>query len=332
MSDIIPEDTIVDAISVGTPDSTSSTMTPIEQQRADWNSRFEGQDSHGNQDEDAPPVARTPAAKSDAVDQATQAAKDIAEAFADIKWTDGKDYKVPAVFKDVLTKAESLDRDYTQKSQKFASERAEVENALKAEFERVQLHREHIEELTEARQLSDRLAQYKDIDFAAWAAQDPGAAGKHQVIRNELGDRLKVLRESVTDKVTKQETDARRSQQVSILKAQDEIKKAIPDWGPEVAKKLTEFSVKTLNIPMEILNDLNQFPWAVRALHMAMGQHSALTAAQPQNLPKPTPEPVPKVGGSAPAAKNSDQLSMSDWLKWRNGQVAKARQSGSRIH
>lgn len=330
MSDFTTDEGMADAPSASTPDTSSQveeTRSPVEVSRAAWDEKFSA-----NEGDDSPNVSNMPGDTGAKTAAAVEQEKAVEEALAAIKWSDGKEYKVPAVFKDTLEKAGNLDRDYTQKQQRFAQERQEVETALKAEYERVMLHREHIAEMTEGKQIEQQLAQYKDIDFTAWAAQDPQAAGKHQVIRNELTGRLQQLQNSVSEKISNQEREAARQQNISILRAQDEIKKSIPNWGPEVAKSVTEFAANTLSIPMEVLNDLNQFPWAVRALHMAMGQHQALTSAQPQNLPKPTPEPVPKVGGSAPSAKNPDHLSMSDWLKWRNSNVAKARQSGSRIH
>jgi hypothetical protein len=330
MSDFTTNEGMADTPSASTPDTSSQveeTRSPVEVSRAAWDDKFAATEG-----EDSPNVSNMPGDTAVKTAAAVEQEKAVEEALAAIKWSDGKEYKVPAIFKDTLEKAGNLDRDYTQKQQRFAQERQEVETALKEEYERVLLHREHVAEMTEGRQIEQQLAQYKDIDFTAWAAQDPQAAGKHQVIRNELNNRLQQLQNSVSEKIARQEQDAKRQQNISILRAQDEIKKSIPGWGPEVAQKVTEFAANTLSIPMEVLNDLNQFPWAVRALHMAMGQHQALSAAQPQNLPKPTPEPVPKVGGSAPSAKNPDHLSMSDWLKWRNSNVAKARQSGSRIH
>jgi len=327
MSDFTTSDGIENSPSPATeapssaPAETTVEQSPIEADRAAWDAKFADQDEKTGVDTSTVKTAA-----------AVEHNKAIEEALAAIRWTDGKEYKVPAVFKDVLTKAESLDRDYTHKTQRFSEERKEVETALKAEFERVMMHRQHVEEMTEAKTLQTRIEQYKDIDFAAWAAQDPAAAQKHQVIRNELNLRMQELNNGIQQKITQEEQDNKRQQYVSMQRAQQEIVKSIPNWGPDVAKQVTEFSANTLGIPMEVLNDLNQFPWAIRALHMAMGQHQALASAQPQNMPKPTPEPVPKVGGSAPSAKNPDHLSMSDWLKWRNGQVARARQSGSRVH
>ena len=52
----------------------------------------------------------------------------------------------------------------------------------------------------------------------------------------------------------------------------------------------------------------------------AFRQAKQQAAVKPQ---APTPEPVQKVGASAPAAKTPDKMSMADWMEWRNRQVAR---------
>jgi len=231
----------------------------------------------------------------------------------------------------VLTKADSLDRDYTQKTQTLAEERKQVEAAIKAEFERLEQTKKYAKESAQVENLRSRVEAYKDIDWAAWAAQDPQAASKHQVIFNDLKRQIGEIEDGIRKRSDEETSNSRRARQLEIIKAQEAIREHIKDWGPELAKKITVFSTKELGIPMDQLNEMNRFPWAMRALHMAMSQHDSLVAAQPQNLPQPSPQPVPKVGGSAPGAKSPDQLSDAEWMKWRNQDIAKKRANGVAI-
>jgi hypothetical protein len=243
------------------------------------------------------------------------AAEAIAEMF-DLEH-DGQTYQVPAALKESFMK----NADYTQKTQTFASERKQIEDGLKAEFENVQRQRGYVEQMATGKMLEARLSQYENIDWAGWAAQDPAAAQKHQVIANDLRSQYQNVQQQIADGMQAEQNQTARAQQLAMVSAQAEITKAIPDWGTEVAQRLTKFGTEVLNIPTETLNTMNAFPWAVRALHMAEAQHRAIGSAQPMNQPKPTATPVSSTRGSAKTAKTASEMSTKEWMKFRNKQV-----------
>ena len=60
-------------------------------------------------------------------------------------------------------------------------------------------------------------------------------------------------------------------------------------------------------------------------LHDAALYRKSLAKASAPVEQKPQPQPVRKVGSSAPAAKDPDKMSTEEWMKWRNAQVRKTR-------
>lgn len=303
--------------------------SPDDRARDNWEKKFERQEAR-EKGRDIPGTPSQDIAEANEADTPQEQA--AADAIAEIVWNDGKTYQVPGIFKDVLTKADSLDRDYTQKSQRFAAERTEVENTLKDEYRRMELQREHIGELAEAQEIQKRLKEYETVDFNAWAQQDPSAAQRHQVLRGELEKRVGHISQIVEKNAMETMQRERSEESTAIAQAQAQIVADIPGWNKEVADEISNFSRKELLIPNEVLQGLNQFPWAVKALHMAMGHHKSLQAALPSNQPKPTPTPVPKVGGSAVSTvTDPDQLSTKDWMKRRNAQISRMRKEGANI-
>jgi hypothetical protein len=319
MSDIIADNAV---------DMQTSPSATEDAARAEFNRRFDEQ----NPPQDAPKKAAAPATETVADDQ-TEAAKPelTAEELFELKWSDGKDYKVPAVFKDILQNSDKWTKELTQKSQRLADEERQIKTALESEFERVQQQRQFVKEMAKAENLNARLEAYKDIDWVAWASQDPAAAQRHQVIANALRDELGGLQTEISKRVEGEKAETERGRMARIMKAQEQIRESIPDWGPERAKEITQFAVAQ-GAPMEMLNELNEHPWAVKLLNIALASHKATTAAQPQNQPQPSPTPVPKVGGSAPSAKNPDQLSTEEWMRWRTTDITKKRNLGQRVH
>lgn len=261
-------------------------------------------------DPDAPPVDATPAE---------------IEMF-DLEH-DGVTHSIPAALRDSFMK----NADYTQKTQTFAAEKQQIEEGLKGEFERIQRSKQFVDQMATSKMIEARLSQYENIDWAGWAAQDPVTAQKHQVISNDLKGQLSQVHQGINTQLSQQQNEGARAQQVAMVQAQAFITKAIPDWGPEVAQRLTKFGTEVLDIPTETLNQMNAFPWAVRALHMAEAQHRAIGSAQPKNQPKPTAHPVASPKGTAPGARSEDAMSTKEWMKFRQKQISKAQAGGKNI-
>lgn len=251
-----------------------------------------------------------------------------ADELIEFDWSDGKKYKAHSVFGETLKKAASLDGDYTKKMQKLADDRrtwdgekSQLETAMRAEWDRVQMQQKFVKQLAKVETLQERLAQYENIDWLEWATKDPENARKHEVIRAQLERELKGIQGEIESQSKKEHDETTRKRNAAILEAQDKIKEFIPAWNKDIAAGITKFAREVVGVPVEMLNDFNQYPWAVRVLHMAMQQHQGLTQAQPGNEPAPEPTPVPKVGGTAPAAKSPDQMSTAEWMKWRTAKV-----------
>jgi len=308
---------------VDAPDSAAPTG---DYSKENWAKRFEEQDRTNESTQGADEGGQTEGSE-EAAQEATD--KAIAKLFK-IKWNDGKEYELPEVFKEPLSKFESLDKDYTSKYQRLADERREVEAKLREDYQQNVRMKQHAKEYARAEVLSTQLSQYADIDWQAWALQDPNAAARHQVIRNELAREAGEIQERVSSFEQEQSESAKNSRVTTIIKAQEQIKSEIPEWGPDLAKKVTRHCLTTLKLPMEVLNEANLYPGVMKALYTSMMQEESMSKAMPSKIKSITPQPVPKVGGSAEAAKTTDQLSTRDWMRERYKQLEKANAAGGR--
>lgn len=257
------------------------------------------------------------------------------------EWDDGKKYKLPVAFKELIDNRHNLHRDYTQKTQRLADERREAEDALRAKADWLDLREKHAERFSRAEAIKDRLKRDygigtdNPINFTAWLADpDEGkrtSARQHQAIRDELERDLRGLQEEIQKHVTDENSRKERERRERVLKAQEEIKKHVPKWDKDLAVKATKFGSETLGLPMEMLNQFNEHPGAIRALVGFMAQLDALNQAKPENLPQTPATPVSKVKGSAPAAKDPDQMSTDEWMKWRYGDIGKKQSQGLNV-
>jgi len=262
-----------------------------------------------NQQLGVDPAAATPAPV------AEQPADPWASYSEEVEWEDGQKYKVPPPLKSgVLREA-----DYRKKTQEIAEQRRQYEEQTKQFTERQQLFQKHVGEIVQIQSMNEQLAEYQKVDWNAWAQSDPAAAQRAQVQMNALMMKRQGLQESLRQKI---ENDARteaeeRAKRRAALERELPLK--VSGWNSELDKKLREFA-KERGVKPEYLDSIDDAStWSI--LHDAYTHRQSLAkAVEP---PKgPSAQPVPKVTGKTPAAKdlNDPDLSPEEFAKIRNAQ------------
>lgn len=255
---------------------------------------------------------------------ADEALENAVAEMMEIEWEDGNKYQIPAALKDAFL----ANQAFTQKTQKLAEDERAIMGGLRERFETLQARERHITDLARVQMIDARLSQYDGdpengqppVNWVAWAQQNPAEMAQHKAIYDQMkAERDKVQRQ-IDEHVEKARNESDRAQQVAVIKAQEVISEKIPGWGTELAQAMTKHAVEDLKIPMDMVNQMNAYPWAIQMLHAHYMQNKALDGARPGNEPKTPPKPTRKSKGSAPVS-DPNKMDMKSWVEWRNKQV-----------
>lgn len=236
--------------------------------------------------------------------------------FVEIEW-EGETYSVPAKLKDGILRQS----DYTKKTQEVAEQRKAIE-ARQAEIERqAQMQRDHLQDVAELTSIDRQIEAYDQIDWRQLQQADP-----QEFIRLDWERRSLVeQRNSKTEQLSKKQQEALAKQQQEVAKRREEglaaLKRDIPDWSDETAKRVSEYGTTTAGFtPQEIATVID--PRMVKVLDKARRWDQLQAKAKVK--PKPEATPVKPIRAQkASATKNPDKMSVDEWLKHREAQLAK---------
>jgi hypothetical protein len=232
----------------------------------------------------------------------------------------GKKYKIPKA----LEAERLMHADYTRKTQEVAEQRRQIEAQRMQWEEERKAAAEAEDERLELKSVQKAVKQYEALDWPSFHAQDPENAQRQFMAYQMLRNKAQELEGSVS---TKQQAAMAREQeqrQRIVQAATDYLRQQIPDWSPTKAAELRATGVETYGFDARELERVVD-PRFVRLLHDAALYRKSLAKASAPVEQKPQPQPVRKVGSSAPAAKDPDKMSTEEWMKWRNSQVRKQR-------
>lgn len=257
---------------------------------------------------------------------------------------EGKKYKLPKGLKPLLM----MQQDYTRKTQEVAEHRRSLEEyqaKVQADTaQQVQAAQQFTREFVELHALDQKLADYANVDWKAWEAQDFMAAnagwkemGMLEKQRAQLAGNLQQKQIQFRQETDRRSREAQHAQEADIAKRREEtartIQREIPSWNDEVAGKVAGFA-QGIGYTREELINATTDPRAFIILHKAWQydqlvsqQKAAAFKAKADTQPKGQPlTPVAK-GRAAPATTGlDDRLSPEEWQRRRLEQ--KRRRSG----
>jgi hypothetical protein len=219
-----------------------------------------------------------------------------------------------------------MQADYTRKTQEVAAKARELEDRAKHIDQQSKAGEEEMNARAAMISIDSDLKSYENIDWDAWEAQDLFAAQagfrKFQQLKEARGQVAGYLgeRQKARTEQTQQET-AKRLQETRQF-AETQIK----GWTPELDSKITDFATKELGFDWNTLKSAYT-PAVYRALYLAHIGHAALQkqSVAPKSPTAPATQPLTKITARAnpPPTGLDDRLSMDEWTKRRNAQVAK---------
>lgn len=234
-----------------------------------------------------------------------------------------------ARFKDF---SENLYKDYQKKTNSVAEERRQIEAARAAIAEEFKFAQEYRSELGNLTAIENQLAEWSAITPEQWgqyADSDPTGAQKAWLQYQALQNKKAAVEKSFTEKqralqAKQAEQQSTQQQRVSeyIARGQQYLKEKIADWGEAKQKALVDAGKEYGFTQEELASTID--PRAVMLLHDAyLYRQSVRKAVKESEPPAAKPQPGAKVGVAASAAKDPDNMSMTDWMKWREGELRK---------
>lgn len=223
-------------------------------------------------------------------------------------------------------KAERLmHADYTRKTQSAAEERkqAEAERAHYQQAARVQ--QAFAEEIGEIRSIDKTLAQYANVNWQAWADQDPAAASKAHIAFTQLQAQRGQLLNAATQKDQQLRTIAERENAKRAADAEAVVMREIKDWSPAKYQAMQDYAKSEGIEPETMRHILIAAPMVAKILEKGL-QHDRLLKQRAAKPPAAPVQPVTRVGGAAAAStKPLSEVSDAEYNRRRREYIAKHR-------
>lgn len=242
----------------------------------------------------------------------------------------GNKYKVPKDLAPVLQKADSLQADYTRKTQEVAEMRRFAEAQIQQVQREQQINSEITQEISQLASVESQLQQYQNADWQGWMAQNPAAAQAGMAEMKALEIKYGQLRGTVENRKSEIAAIHEQRSATMISQAIETLSKPDPDKGWagkfDVATKdsLTKFGRDLGYTDAELAGTTH--PLMIKTLNLARIGYESLKKQRASVAPvKVEAKPVPQVGaGVSRSSVNPDKLSNAEWVKWRDQQAKKA--------
>jgi len=226
---------------------------------------------------------------------------------------DGKTLKVPKPLKEKLSRLDSMDKDYTTKSQSNADLRKTLETREAQIEERLKATDEELNVRSQLRFVDAELERFKDFGWPQYQEAlrvDPLGAQEAWAYAQNLRDQKAGLSEQLKQAETKRSEVAQQDFAKRVQETLSQATKIIPGSTPEtVGKAIAELAdwAHSRGIPEQALKS-NWSPQLLDLLYHAKVGHGLLTkqATAPKPAQTVVPQPLKMVGGGKPAATSGD--------------------------
>ena len=247
------------------------------------------------------------------------------EEFEEVERGDKK-YRIPkALAPELLMQA-----DYTRKTQEVAETRKQVEAQQAAVERQTQAAQANIQDYAALAALNQQLAEYRKVDFAAWARQGGDAAIEAQAAHFEMQELERTLngaQQSLYAKEQQSQQEGQRAIAKAISEGEAVLKTRIKDWSPDYEGKLIEFGAG-YGLAADDIRQAKAMPGQIEILHLArIGAESLKQrAAATRHEQAQSTQPAPVIrGNSRGPAKSLADLAKGDFADFEKAAEARAK-------
>jgi len=164
---------------------------------------------------------------------------------------DGKAYKVDKTLADILKTRESMNRDYTEKTQQVAALRKAAEERIQAAEAVERMRQASFTKAAEAFGIQQQLEAYDALDWNQLYQTDPGTASAHKHTRDTLREKLQRLNHESNQAWQAAEQQRFASLHQAKQATFHEVRKAIPAYDQAIDDKLGQL-VQSVGAPAEV--------------------------------------------------------------------------------
>ena len=270
------------------------------------------------------PAEEAPAAdEPDSLEEQDDAGAEPDDDFEEVDFN-GKKYSISKELAPIIAKAENLEAGVTKRFQEAAELRKQAEAQLQTFQREQQVNSQIIQEVSQLSGVEQRLAQYSQVNWQQWQAQDPQAANAGMAEMMQLQSAHQQLRGTVESR--KAEIGAIQEQRAAtqISQAIEALSKPDPDKGwagkfdQPTREALTKFG-KEMGYTDEELRGTNH-PLMIKTLNLARIGAEALKKQKASiSPPKPQAAPVPTVSAARTRSNpvDPDKMSQKQFNEWR---------------
>ncbi len=235
---------------------------------------------------------------------------------------DGQVHRLPGALKGAFLRQ----ADYTRKTQELAEHRRAAEAERQALAEQSQAIRRASHDRVTLAALEHQIEDFHDIDWDAYAAQDPQGAQRLWARFQHLSEARQRLAYAVSHHAARSELQAAREAAEQMAETGRTLQREIEGWSPEVAGKLVEYA-QAFGVTMEELAQAADARlW--KLLHKAYqaDQATQQTGAAEAATRAQAVRPAVTVSGAAASGGGvRDELGTKEWMARRNAQMTRGR-------
>jgi hypothetical protein len=209
--------------------------------------------------------------------------------------------------------------DYTQKTQKLADDRKQVEayaQALKAQEqslrEQATMQQAYIKDIAKVESLNDQIAQYEKVDWNALSDSDPVQVQKLWIQYQNLQNQRTQASNEIQTKHYQLQTAQEQQRSVALEAARADLLKTFPDWGEAKATELRE-TAKSYGFSDQELSGITD-PRTVKVL---------ADAASYRKLQAQKPNVTNKITGKPPVVKPGSKDTKQSAARQEVGELKK---------
>jgi hypothetical protein len=236
---------------------------------------------------------------------------------------DGQVMKGPKKLAELVKKASDLEKDYTQGKQEIA----EISRAASLEREELEIERKYASEVAGERSqlasIESQLAQFQNVNWAAWRHDNPQEANAAFQDYQLLKDAKTNVEQRLDTKLDELKVKVSETNQKQLEAAAKDLRRPDPKIGwqgkltPELQTALHKFATTELGWDKSRVNGIRTAA-GLKELNLMRIGSEALKAQRKTLTPKPAEaNPVPQVGGArAKGTVDPDKMTFEQWSKW----------------
>ena len=231
---------------------------------------------------------------------------------------DGEVHSLPAALKGAFLRQ----ADYTRKTQELAEHRRALETERQALAHEVKAQAGASQDQLRLSALDYQIEQFGEMDWDAYAAEDPqGARGlwEHYQSLNQAREQLAY---AVSHHTERHALKAAREAAEEMAKTGEALRTEIEGWSPEVASKLVAYA-QAFGVTTEELAEMADARlW--KLLHKAWRADQA-GESEAEARARAIRPAVTVSGGGAGGGGVRDELGTKEWMRRRNEQMTRPR-------